>query len=255
MGAKTGIAWTDSTWNPWIGCTKVGPGCDHCYAESYDKRGPVSHWGPGVERRPTALASRMAPRLWNKRADAFMAEHGHPQRVFALSLGDWADNEAPVVWRAEMWNTIRDTNRLRYQLCSKRVTNIGKMLPGDWDSGAYAHVGFLITCVNDDEAQRDIDRLIELKRRFGFRWIGISYEPALSHIRWTSEWFGEGGLDWVIAGGESGSHARDDDAEWYRLARHACAAEGVAFFMKQMAHLAPIPDDLNIRQFPEALCR
>lgn len=260
MGTKTGIAWTDSTWNPWIGCTKVGPGCDFCYAESYDKRAPVSHWGPGVPRRRTAETNQNLPHRWNRLADAFQAKHGHPQRVFTLSLGDWADNEVPKPWRWLMWNTIRDTPRLRYQLCTKRVSNIGKMLPPDWSPEKYGHVGFLVTCVNQEEADRDISRLRGLKAECGFRWIGISYEPALGPINFRPHLapahdFGLADLDWIICGGESGSHARDDDPNWYRVTRDQCALYDTAFFMKQMAHLAPIPADLQIQEFPEALCR
>lgn len=254
MGLKTGISWTDSTWNLWMGCTKVGPGCDHCYAENVDKRFGGGHWGPGAPRRLTAVATRNAPYLWNRRAAEFRAKHGHPQRVFALSLGDWADNEVPPEWRENMWAIIRETRDLRYQLCTKRVPNVGKMLPSNWDPTIYSHVGFLATVVNQEEADRDIPRLIELKQRFGFRWVGVSYEPALGRIAWRYPWMADaGGLDWIICGGESGSNARDDNPDWYRATYTDCKHTGTAFFMKQLAHLRPIPDDLMIRQFPEAL--
>lgn len=290
MGLETGIAWTDSTWNPWIGCTKVGPACDHCYAESFDKRegkGVAPHWGKGAPRRKTKTLTD--PIAWNKRAGHFVQKRGHPQRVFVLSLGDWADKEIDPGWRAEMWDVIGATPDLRYQLCTKRVSNIGRYLPKDWDPVRYSHVGFLITCVLQSEARRDIPRLLSHKFKHGLRWVGISYEPALGPIDfspWTSTPMGFRGaldralgeispaeadraffqfmkdrgtavpekLDWIIAGGESGKQARDDDADWYRKVRDTCRVCNVPFFMKQMAHLAAIPDDLNIRQFPEALC-
>ncbi len=252
MGAKTGIAWTDSTYNYWIGCAEVGPGCDFCYARGVGKRLGVE-WGHGVDRYLTSLTTRNAPYLWNKRADAFIAKHGHAQRVFCGSLMDWADKEVPGEWRAEMWKVIHNTPRLRWQLCTKRVTNIGKMLPVNWDPKYFRHVGFLITCVNQEEADRDIPRLLDLKLKHDFAWVGVSYEPALGPINWRHSWMADaGGLAWIICGGESGSHARDDNPGWYRSTELMCKHTNTAFFMKQMAHLRPIPDDLMIREFPVA---
>lgn len=75
MGVKTGIAWTDSTFNYWIGCTKVGPGCDHCYAENVGKRLGVQ-WGRGLDRHLTSMQTRSAPFLWDRRADAFLRAVG-----------------------------------------------------------------------------------------------------------------------------------------------------------------------------------
>ena len=89
MAENTKIEWTDHTFNPWIGCTKVGPGCDHCYAENLmDKRMGVAVWGPGNERVRTKEANWKMPLRWNAQADAFMAQHGRRQRVFCASLAD-----------------------------------------------------------------------------------------------------------------------------------------------------------------------
>ncbi len=257
MADTTAIAWADRTHNEWEGCSKVGPGCDFCYAEDRDNRfHGGAHWGPGAPRRRTSEANRRKPHLWNKSADAFEAEHGHPQRIFLGSLGDWADNEVPAEWRADMWRTIRETDRLRWMTCTKRVTNTAKYLPADWSPQAYSHVGFLITCVTPEEAHRDVPKLIRLKKEYGFSWIGVSYEPALEWIVWKAEWLADGGLDWIICGGESGRNARDDNPSWYRGTLTACRLSGrTAFFQKQMAHLRPIPEDLMVRQFPQQLCQ
>src|SRR5688572_4428248 len=102
MAEVTGIAWTDSTFNPWIGCTKVGPGCDHCYAEALDKRhrwGGATHWGAGVERMRTSPSNWAKPRAWNRKAVA----SGKPWRVFCASLADVFDNEVPHDWRADLF--------------------------------------------------------------------------------------------------------------------------------------------------------
>lgn len=256
MGRKTLISWADRTYNHWIGCTKVGPGCDFCYAEAWDNRfNNGEHWGPGAPRRLTK--THRQPYLWNQEADSFEAKFGHPIRVFAQSLSDWADKEVPDEWRDGLWQSIKDNHRLRWMLCTKRVTNIGKMIPKAWDPELYDHVGFLITCVNQEEANRDVPRLLYLKKKYGFRWVGVSYEPALGQIYWDEKWLGIGGLNWIIYGGESdqgGNKGRPDNPDWARLTRNLCRYSGTAYFTKQMARLAPIPEDLMIREFPGALC-
>lgn len=258
MGDTTGIGWTDSTHNHWIGCDEVGPGCDHCYAKALDLRfsGGI-HWGPDAPRKLCSERTRMRPLIWNSdgpgkhTAETFHRLYERPRRVFCASMADWADKRVPAAWRAELWDIIRRTKRLRWQLCTKRVPNIGKYLPEDWSPEEYGHVGFLATCVNQPEADRDIPHLLELKAKYGFSWAGISYEPALGPVNWRTEW---ADLDWIIGGGESGSKARDDAEVWYEAAALFCAQWGIAYFMKQMAHLRPIPAHLMIQQFPSQLC-
>jgi len=95
MSENSKIEWTDHTFNPWEGCQKVGPGCDHCYAEMRNARfggGQPVNWGPGAPRRRTSPATWAMPRRWNAQADAFMARHGRRQRVFCASLADVFDN-------------------------------------------------------------------------------------------------------------------------------------------------------------------
>src|SRR5262245_46680004 len=103
MGKTTGIGWTTSTFNPWIGCTKVGPGCDHCYAEQEDKRhqwGGATHWGKGVDRRRTSAALWENPHRWNKQQEKACSDYAlgkgekpQPWRVFCASLADVFDKE------------------------------------------------------------------------------------------------------------------------------------------------------------------
>ena len=98
MAEITGIAWTDSTFNPWIGCTKVGPGCDHCYAETLDKRHRwkgAEHWGAGVPRMRTSASTWAKPLAWNRARE----KDGKTHRVFCASLADVFDNEVPLRWR------------------------------------------------------------------------------------------------------------------------------------------------------------
>lgn len=129
MVANTKIEWCDHTWNPWIGCTKVGPGCAHCYAENLmDKRMGVAVWGPGNERVRTKDANWKMPLRWNAQADAFMAQHGHRQRVFCASLADVFDNAVDPQWRADLFALIAATPNLDWLILTKRVGNVLPMI-------------------------------------------------------------------------------------------------------------------------------
>src|SRR5687767_8072141 len=103
MGKKTGIEWTDSTFNPWIGCTKISPACDHCYAEAMNAFRGWTEWGARGARRRTSRATWKKPRVWNAEAQHFQREHGRRQRVFCASLADVFDNQAPAEWRADLF--------------------------------------------------------------------------------------------------------------------------------------------------------
>ncbi|MGD8911282.1 MAG: DUF5131 family protein, partial [Candidatus Thiodiazotropha sp.] len=124
MAEKTEIAWTDSTFNPWWGCTKVGPGCDQCYAEALDKRTGGSHWGKGSSPRILSADNWDKPKRWQRQAE----KDGTPRKVFCGSMCDWADKNAPAGERDRLWNLIRETPALRLQLLTKRAPNIEKYL-------------------------------------------------------------------------------------------------------------------------------
>ena len=114
MAEETGIAWTDSTFNAWIGCTKVGPGCEGCYAHVLDARyrwGGAAHWGAGVPRHRTSPGNWHKPIEWNARA----AKTGKRWLVFCSSLSDVFDNEAQEKWRADLFALIRATPALTWQ--------------------------------------------------------------------------------------------------------------------------------------------
>lgn len=202
MGKDTTIAWADHTFNYWHGCTKVGPGCEHCYAE---KIKPL-HWGQGIDRHLIGAQTRRAPLRWNEEASIT-----GKRRVFCSSMSDIFDNEANAAWRADLFeNIIKPTKNLRWQLLTKRVGNAFKMLPTDFPNG-YEHVGLMATVVNQEEAARDIPKLIQLKKERGISWIGLSIEPMLEWIDLT-EWIVH--LDWIIVGGESGDDARPFNVRW-----------------------------------------
>ena len=229
MAETTAIAWCDSTFNPWIGCTKVGPGCDHCYAEALDKRHRwkgATHWGPGVERMRTAPSNWAKPLAWNKKAEA----SGKPWRVFCASLADVFDNEVPEEWRHDLWRLIRATPALTWLLLTKRIGNVAKMHPG----GDYPNVWIGATIVNQEEADRDLPKLLAVPAAVRF----VSYEPALGPVDWTKF----PGIDWIIVGGESGHHARACNVEWIENTIAGARAIGAAPFVKQLGSVLEVPN-------------
>ena len=274
MAENTKIEWTDHTFNPWIGCTKVSPGCDHCYAENLmDTRMGVASWRPGAERVRTKEANWKMPLRWNAQADAFMDQHGRRQRVFCASLADVFDNAVDPQWRADLFKLIAETPNLDWLLLTKRIGNVRGMLAelahgSDpdltlLDMMPLPNVWIGATIVNQAEADRDIPKLLDVPARVRF----LSMEPLLGPVDLTHiEVFGgdaeiyplkgttdcvddEGAptddvpaLDWVIVGGESGPGARPMSPDWARSLRDQCAAAGVPFLFKQWGEWIPMLD-------------
>jgi protein gp37 len=250
MGEVSNIAWTNSTFNPWVGCSKVGPGCDHCYAAAWDTRhhGEGAHWGPGAPRRRTTAANWSKPLRWqrDRRAALDRGEAPPPRRVFCASLADVFDNEVSLLWRQDLWRLISNCPDLEWQLVTKRVGNVAKMAPV---LGFSQNVILIATIVDQAEADRDLPKLQALKRLGITCHIGVSYEPALGPVDWTP-WLRpvseDGGvdpivtgpaLDWIIVGGESaqpGQPARPFDVEWARSTIRQGREAGVPVFDKQM---------------------
>lgn len=239
MGEKTGISWTDSTYNPWMGCTKVGPGCDNCYAVGVTARSGVV-WGPGAPRKRTVEHTRNALRRYEKGAAKFLAKHGHRQRVFCSSLADVFDNEVDAAWRAEAFAEMEAAPNVLIQICTKRVSNIVKMVPAHWLTGNWPrNVGILITTVTPAEIERDVPRLRLLKLDFEVPWVGLSIEPMICAVGYALEQaLAEGPaaaqVDWAIFGGESGNGARDCHVAWIIEGVQICDAFGVKPFVKQL---------------------
>ena len=224
MADGSKIEWTDATFNPWVGCTKVSPACDHCYAESWAKRAGNPELWHG-ERRRTAASNWRQPVKWNRQAT------GERKRVFCASLADVFDNEVPAEWRRDLFDLIGETPHLTWQLLTKRIGNVEKMLPGDWGDG-WPNVWIGSTVVNQEEADRDAPKLLATPAAVRF----VSAEPLLGPIDFTNI---NNLLDWIIAGGESGPGARPMHPDWVRSIRDQCAAAGVPFFFKQWGEWAP----------------
>lgn len=244
MSTNTKIEWCDATFNPWIGCTKVSPGCDHCYAEcSTPARTLQVNWGPGAPRRRTSAANWNLPKRWNAQADAFMAQHGRRQRVFCASLADVFDNAVDPQWRADLFGLIQQTPNLDWLLLTKRIGNVRGMLAelahgNDPDLSLLdmmppPNVWIGATIVNQAELDRDLPKLYAAPACVRF----LSIEPLLAPVT-LDYWpiFDEHEkplLHWVIVGGESGPNARPMHPTWARNLRDQCEAAGVPFLFKQ----------------------
>lgn len=237
MAEGSNIEWCDHTWNPWEGCQKVGPGCDNCYAEARNQRfAGGANWGPGAPRRKTSDATWSMPFKWNRGADKFALEHGRRQRIFCASLADLFDNAVPLDWLFEALIIMADCSQLNWLPLTKRVGNVEDRVTSGWLQRWPANVGLMITVVNQEEADRDIPKLLALKARLGIPWVGISYEPALGSLN-LRPWLHL--IDWVIAGGESGPNARPAHPDWFRAVRDQCEVAGTAFLFKQWGEWTP----------------
>ena len=246
MGQETGISWTDSTFNPWWGCTEVSPGCDNCYAREFAARYGYG-WGKGVPRRVFGDKHWNEPLKWNRLA----AATGKPWRVFCASMADIMDDEAPVGQRERLWALIDNTPYLTWQLLTKRPQRYQRYLP---EKFKHSNVWLGTTAENQDNYDLRMPVLrVESRRRGLVSW--ISYEPAIGPLSMVAE--GGGMPDWIICGGESGANRRPMEQEWAENLRHECESNGVAFFMKQMSALRPdqgkelIPAHLLVHEFPK----
>lgn len=216
--------------NFWVGCTKVSPACDFCYAEKWAERaGRKGLWDGKREKTKTWNN----PRKWQKHADFFFQVHGHRQRVFCNSLSDFLDNEVPEEWRQDGWGVIRDCNLLEWFIVSKRIPNFLKMLPADWCKENYSHIVLIATAVTQAEYMREKERLKHIKALYPWLRVGLSMEPLIEPVAMGDSW----DVDWVIVGGESGmATARACRPEWVISIMKWCQMNSVAFHFKQIGH-------------------
>ena len=255
----TKIEWVDHTFNPWIGCQRVSPGCENCYAEAQVKRapnlilGPGPHallgrkdrlWGSLAPRKMTSTDYWKQPHRWNRAAE----KAGERQRVFCASMADvfedWRGDPDLDNIRGNLWALIERTPWLDWLLLTKRPENIYDMVPGHWihteGCAVRMHGGCggncsvwprnaWVGCTVEDR-RRAKERLPDLIRvpapvRF------VSYEPALEQVDFKP-WLDR--IQWLIVGGESGPGARPFDLAWGRSAAAQCKQAGVSVFVKQL---------------------
>jgi len=257
------IEWTDHTFNPWVGCQAISPGCKNCYAADWAKR-----YGRDFADR-TRTKTWAQPLRWNAAHAEFFAAHGRRQRVFCASLADVFDNAVDPTWRRDLFDLIDQTPNLDWLLLTKRIGNVMSMVS---QTAQYQfnleclqnprmpeNVWIGATIVNQAEADRDIPKLLAVPARVRF----LSMEPLLGPVDLTrididghSEIYPLDGtgdcedddgkrtpdlpaLDWIIVGGESGRDARPMHPDWARDLRDQCAAAGVPFLFKQWGEWAP----------------
>lgn len=258
MAENSKIEWTDHTFNPWVGCEKVSPGCANCYAEGWAKRSGQVLWGPGAPRKRTSSNYWRQPLLW----DADAKKDGRRLRVFSASLADWLDDEVPIEWLGDLFDLIHRTPNLNWLLLTKRPQNwqprikaamehLTAKLYSDvdvpikldkWLRGtAWPNVWIGTTVEDQQRADERIPALLAIPARVRF----LSCEPLLGPVN-LSAWLDDSNgiprdmpFDWVIAGGESGSNARPMHPDWARALRDQCSAADVPFFFKQWGEYEP----------------
>lgn len=232
MGDVTGIEWTDKSWNPWMGCTKVSAGCEHCYMFR-----DLTGYGrdPSVVTRSKTTFT--APLKWKE-----------PALVFTCSWSDWFHKDADP-WRAEAWAIVKRTPHLTYQILTKRTGRIRRHLPVDWGDG-YPNV-WLGTTVEDQDAVFRVRHLLNTPARTRF----LSCEPLLGALDLSPY---STGIDWAIVGGESGPQARPMPLDAARGIIAWGKQHRIAIFVKQLGghpnkrhDPAAWPRDLRVRQMPK----
>lgn len=228
MGETTRIEWADHTFNPWIGCTKVSPACDNCYAEALmDTRYGRVRWGAGENRSRTAASNWRQPRKWNRDAE----RTGTRPFVFCASLADVFDNEVDPQWRRDLFKLIGETPNLVWLLLTKRIGNVLRMTSNYEEDADFmpGNVSIGATMCNQAEYDRDAIKLAHVADRRELLFTFGSFEPLLGPIILDSN-----APDWVIVGGESGQNAREMPLKWPRLMLQSSNAYGCTFNFKQV---------------------
>lgn len=224
MAENTKIEWADHTWNPWIGCQKVGAPCDNCYAEELmDKRYGRVKWGPEGERSRTGKSTWAQLRKWDRAA----AIAGTRPFVFSLSLGDIWDSKVDPAWRRDAFNAARECPNLIMLYLSKRIGNAVEMAK---DAGGLPPNAALGSTFGDQrDYDRDAGKLYVAGKLTGALFTFGSFEPLLGPV-----WVDDYAPDWIIVGGESGRNARPMDLDWARSLQRQSAKLGRVFNFKQV---------------------
>jgi protein gp37 len=273
MSDTTKIEWATHTFNPWIGCTKVSPGCANCYAENSTptrvaRKNGRELWGKGKARQRTSASYWKQPLKWNRNYGQLVAEGADPSpefrpRVFP-SLCDWLEDEVPIEWLADFLKLIHDTPNLDWLLLSKRPENWGERIhralahiegidydsADAWEGDAATDAGIWLNQWTGNEPQppaniwigtsvedqtRADERIPQLlKIPAALRFLSV--EPLIGEVCFRGNWLLgiEPKVHWVIVGGESGTGARPCSIEWIRDIVRQCKVAGVPCFVKQL---------------------
>jgi protein gp37 len=227
MADRSPIEWTDATWNPTTGCDRTSPGCDHCYAMTlaarlksmgaakYQRDGAARTSGPGfgLTLHPETLK---IPFTWHS-----------PRRVFVNSMSDLFHDQVPLAFIRETFRVMEETPDHTYQILTKRSRRLVRVAAElEWPSNVWMGVS-----IEDNRYTFRARHLLEVPAAVRF----VSAEPLLGPLRSLRL----DGIDWIIAGGESGVEHRPMLAEWVADLRDRCVDQGVAFFFKQWGGRSP----------------
>lgn len=212
MAERSSIEWTDSTWNPVTGCTKVSSGCKHCYAETFAER-----WR-GTPDHPYEQGFDL--RLWPERLELPLSWK-KPRTVFVNSMSDLFHEKVPLEFIQRVFNTMERASWHTFQILTKRSERLAELAPDlNWPQNVWMGVS-----IENEEYQWRADHLRKVPAAVRF----LSLEPLLGPISDLNL----SGIHWVIVGGESGPGARPIEAEWVRDIRKTCRRDRVPFFFKQ----------------------
>lgn len=212
MAGNSSIEWTEATWNPVTGCTKVSQGCKHCYAERMAKRlhsmgNPRYNNGFNVTLHHDLIE---LPYRWKR-----------PRKVFVNSMSDLFHEDVPLDFIQKVFNTMRETPHNTYQILTKRSWRLLELNDQlEWTPNIW-----MGTSVENEDVTSRIDELRQTNAHVRF----LSCEPLLGPL----DYLDLEGIQWVIVGGESGPGSRPMEADWVRSIRDQCKEQNVAFFFKQ----------------------
>jgi protein gp37 len=212
MATNSHIEWTDATWNPVTGCTKISPGCKHCYAERLANRLKLM----GQENYRNGFEVTLQPQMLE-----LPLRWKTPKRIFVNSMSDLFHEDVPLAYIKDVFKVMQHAYWHQYQILTKRsgrLRELSGQLP--W----HPQIWMGVSVENEDYVER-IDHLCQTGAHVKF----LSLEPLLGPLRKLRL----RGIDWVIVGGESGPGARPMDPAWVTDIRDQCARFGVAFFFKQ----------------------
>lgn len=249
MAISSGISWTDSTWNPHIGCQKVSEGCKYCYMHKILEKGNTN--GNVVFYRPTEV---LKPTQWI-----------FPKLIFTCSMSDFFIEEADL-WRTKYWEIIKNTQHHTYLILTKRPERIRQCLPKDWSQQNYPNVWLGVSVEN----QERIERIHYLKGiECSVKW--VSFEPLIGEVYLSDKELAI--IDWAVIGGESGNETgkyqyRKTELSWFLSLMYQLRSSKIPLFFKQFGtwyhknefflrdskgekYCKNFPDGFKIRQFPE----
>lgn len=212
MADNSKIEWTEATWNPVTGCDRVSPGCAHCYAKTFAER-----W-QGIPGHPYEQGFDL--RLWPERLDQPL-RWKRPRTIFVNSMSDLFHERIPNDFIQQVFDTMGEASQHTFQILTKRHERLAELAP---ELSWHPNVWMGVSIENRRFVHRaDYLRQVDAAVRF------ISAEPLLGSL----EGLDLSGIDWLIAGGESGPKHRRVDPSWIRELRDKCDADAVAFFFKQ----------------------